>query len=232
MNVTLTLDPALQNTLVVPTNSNITQKVVSVSLPPGSVDSVPVGNQSLNTINVQGVPNQKIINSTVISGANTLVNAKVLSVPISVSFGTNVSVVNVPVTLSFPNVNTNETQMCVAVLGENGTWSCVPNSDVVAVANNSYVVTANVSHFSIYAVIKQPNCIPEATLNGPAFCAQQTWASGTIGYFCANNGQSFYMCLEGGLSPIDNLQNCAAGTKCSCCGGVECSDLNRESPCR
>jgi len=232
MNVTLTLDPSLENNLVVPTSSNFTTKVVSISLPAGSINSVQTPNGTVNTVTVQGVSSSKIINSSIpVSSNGTLAPAKVLSVPVSVSFGTNISQVNNPVQLTFPLVNTNENSMCVAVL-ENDVWTCVNNSQTVQLSNNVYSVVANVSHFSIYAVVKKPSCFPEGNLSGVAFCAQQTWAAGTIGYFCANNGASFYMCLGTGFEALDNIQNCGRGTRCSCCAGEECSNFNAESPCR
>eukprot|EP01114_Cavostelium_apophysatum_P020683 TRINITY_DN69_c0_g1_i1.p1 TRINITY_DN69_c0_g1~~TRINITY_DN69_c0_g1_i1.p1 ORF type:complete len:279 (-),score=59.16 TRINITY_DN69_c0_g1_i1:118-918(-) len=64
------------------------------------------------------------------------------------------------------------------------------------------------------------------------FCAAQTFPTGTIGYFCGDDGASFYMCLDGAFAPISNKQSCASGTTCQCADGVECSQGGAVSPCQ
>eukprot|EP01114_Cavostelium_apophysatum_P020684 TRINITY_DN69_c0_g2_i1.p1 TRINITY_DN69_c0_g2~~TRINITY_DN69_c0_g2_i1.p1 ORF type:complete len:266 (-),score=43.43 TRINITY_DN69_c0_g2_i1:227-1024(-) len=63
------------------------------------------------------------------------------------------------------------------------------------------------------------------------YCASQVFPTGTIGYFCADSGDSFYMCLDGVFLYTSNKQSCAPGTLCQCADGVECSQGGTVSPC-
>jgi len=231
MNITVTIATDTSTEITVPSATSSTP-VASITVPEGTVS--PQNGTNLNTISVNGVSTSAYLNSSVVDPAtgNTSASASVVSSAINVNFGTGQSVLNNSVTLSFPNVvATNNASVCVASL-LNSTWTCV-NNTVVFVTNGTSTVTSTVRHFSTYAVVIRPTCIPSsAGISALSFCNSQTWANGTIGYFCADGGSNFFQCLSGPWATQSGKHPCATGTSCSCCAGEECSDFNLESPCR
>jgi len=227
MNLTVTINTTLPTVIGVPSSSNLTKNIVTLSVPGGAVSGY--SNSSLNTIAVGGVSNGLLTNSTIADPLGNLTTANVVSSAVSVSFGSGQSVMNSPVGLYFHDVSSADSNVCVAVLEPNGTWSCVADSTVSTDSSGLMSVSANVSHFSTYAVVKKPVCFPSGREAASAYCARQTW-SGATGYFCADNGHHFYECVGGAWGGF--YMACGLGTSCNCCDGSECSQGGLVSPCR
>jgi len=61
------------------------------------------------------------------------------------------------------------------------------------------------------------------------YCSSQSFPTGTQGYFCSPDTNSFYQCLDGAFASQSSIHACPAGTTCSCFPGIECS--SQGSPC-
>jgi len=72
---------------------------------------------------------------------------------------------------------------------------------------------------------------PSCAVTPQQYCSELDVPADGIGYYCANNGNSFYECLSGAFASQSNEQPCPPGTLCQCEAGEECSDGGLVSPC-
>jgi len=234
MNLTVTIDTQYNSSINCPPTNNNNGSVVVIQTPPGGGAN---GRRSfkrqdtLDTLQIRSVPSSYTDGSTIYdSSSNSLIPAYIATPPVSLSLGSG-NQFSGSTELSFPNAQkpSPTSDLCVASLNAtNKEWKC-SSSGSTTVGNT---VSSYVSLLTIWAVVVQPTCIVSGSESGASFCARQTWDAGTIGYFCANGGHSFYMCWEAPTTWASSIQSCPTGTSCSCCSTNECSNHNLESPCR
>jgi hypothetical protein len=229
MNLTVTIDNEYNNSVNCPpsNNNNDTVVVVGTNGTGGANGKRQV--DTLDTIILQSVPSSLTSNSWIYDpSSSAYISAYIATPAVSIALGSGP--LDGYANLSFPHARKPDpsNNLCVAILNVTSKiWSCEADS-----ITSGTTVSAEVNTFGVFAVVVQPSCIVSGSESGASFCSRQTWDAGSIGYFCANGGHSFYMCWDAPSTWASSLQSCPTGTSCSCCSSTECSNHNLESPCR
>jgi len=228
MNLTVTIDNEYNNSVNCPPTNNNNDTVVVVN----TTGNGPNGKRqvdTIDTITLQSVPSSDTTNSLIYDPASSsYISAYIATPAVSISLGSGPLEGNANLTFPHARKPDPSDNLCVASLNiTSKVWTCEADS-----ITQGSTVSAEVFSFGVFAVVVQPTCIVSGSEPGASFCARQTWDAGSIGYFCANGGHSFYMCWDAPSTWASSISPCPGGTSCSCCSTTECSNHNLESPCR